>query len=46
MQGNLGDCWFLAGLSAITANQQLLRNICVIQDQEVGVYGFVFYRGM
>ncbi|KAK5077010.1 hypothetical protein LTR64_005511 [Lithohypha guttulata] len=44
IQGNLGDCWLLAAFSILTCNEKLVKNICVIQDAEVGVYGFVFYR--
>ena len=45
MQGALGDCWMVSALSILGTNQELLEKVCVIQDQEVGIYGFVFYRG-
>lgn len=44
VQGKLGDCWLLAAMSVLTCNKQLVHNICVVQEPEVGVYGFVFYR--
>jgi hypothetical protein len=43
-QGSSGDCWFLAALMAISASDELIKNLCVAKDEKVGVYGFVFYR--
>uniref|UniRef100_A0A8H8CMW3 Calpain catalytic domain-containing protein n=1 Tax=Psilocybe cubensis TaxID=181762 RepID=A0A8H8CMW3_PSICU len=45
-QGSLGDCWFLAALSAIATvdSGALLRKLCVAHNEEVGVYGFIFFR--
>ncbi|PPQ75041.1 hypothetical protein CVT25_008372 [Psilocybe cyanescens] len=45
-QGGLGDCWFLAALSAIATvdSGALLRKLCVAHNEEVGVYGFIFFR--
>ncbi|TFK23793.1 cysteine proteinase [Coprinopsis marcescibilis] len=44
IQGDIGDCWFLAALAAISAVPGLLEEICTARDEEVGVYGFVFHR--
>lgn len=44
IQGSLGDCWLLAAFSILTCNPQLVKAICPIQDVDVGIYGFVFYR--
>ncbi|KAH0846361.1 hypothetical protein AYO21_07453 [Fonsecaea monophora] len=44
LQGSAGDCWFLAAISTLSCNQQFIDRVCVIQDQAVGVYGFVFHR--
>jgi len=43
-QGRLGDCWFLAALSCVSSQPKLLEKVCVARDEEVGVYGFVFFR--
>lgn len=45
-QGSGGDCWFLAALMAISAKKELIDDVCVMRDEKVGVYGFVFYRGV
>ena len=45
-QGNVGDCWFLAALTALSGNPELIERLCVARDEKVGVYGFVFFRGM
>lgn len=44
LQGSVGDCWFLAAISALGCNHDFIDRVCVIQDQAVGVYGFVFHR--
>ena len=44
-QGRNGDCWFLAALCAITGKKDLIDRVCVMRDEKVGVYGFVFHRG-
>ncbi|KIW71015.1 hypothetical protein PV04_03237 [Phialophora macrospora] len=44
LQGSAGDCWFLAAISALGCNQEFIDRVCVIQDEAVGVYGFVFHR--
>ncbi|KAK0732675.1 hypothetical protein B0T21DRAFT_369452 [Apiosordaria backusii] len=43
-QGSNGDCWWLAAVATITHRKDLMEKVCVIRDEEVGVYGFVFYR--
>ncbi|KAH7201169.1 hypothetical protein DER44DRAFT_727641 [Fusarium oxysporum] len=43
-QGNSGDCWWLAALGTIAHREDLMNKICVARNEEVGVYGFVFYR--
>ncbi|KAJ2916557.1 hypothetical protein MD484_g3876, partial [Candolleomyces efflorescens] len=42
-QGELGDCWFLAALATVSCIPGLIEKICVARDEEVGVYGFIFY---
>ncbi|QIW99603.1 hypothetical protein AMS68_005121 [Peltaster fructicola] len=43
-QGQVGDCWFIAALVAVSAKRELIERLCVARDEKVGVYGFVFYR--
>jgi hypothetical protein len=43
-QGNVGDCWFLAALVALSGDRKLLEKLCVARNEKVGVYGFVFFR--
>lgn len=43
-QGYTGDCWFLAALIAVSAKRELIDRLCVARDEQVGVYGFVFFR--
>lgn len=44
MQGSLGDCWFIAALSSVSAKPGLLQRLCIARNEAVGVYGFVFFR--
>jgi hypothetical protein len=44
-QGRDGDCWFMAALCTMGNKEGLIDKICVRRDEQVGVYGFVFYRG-
>ncbi|KAF2673466.1 cysteine proteinase [Microthyrium microscopicum] len=43
-QGNVGDCWFLAAITALSGKPELIEKLCVARDEKVGVYGFVFFR--
>ncbi|VUC25304.1 unnamed protein product [Clonostachys rosea] len=43
-QGRDGDCWLMAALCTLSNKPGLIEKICVAHDQDVGVYGFVFYR--
>jgi hypothetical protein len=44
VQGQNGDCWFIAAVATICSNPGLINRVCVERDEECGVYGFVFYR--
>ncbi|KJA14944.1 hypothetical protein HYPSUDRAFT_412380 [Hypholoma sublateritium FD-334 SS-4] len=44
IQGALGDCWFLSALSTLTTAPELLQKLCIARDEEVGIYGFIFFR--
>ncbi|KJZ76472.1 hypothetical protein HIM_04201 [Hirsutella minnesotensis 3608] len=43
-QGSLGDCWLMAGLTAMANVEQGLKRSCVAYDTKIGIYGFVFFR--
>ncbi|TID23599.1 Methylenetetrahydrofolate reductase 2 [Venturia nashicola] len=43
-QGTNGDCWFLAGITALSGKPELIEKLCIARDEKVGVYGFVFFR--
>ncbi|KAI8951659.1 hypothetical protein F4801DRAFT_589509 [Xylaria longipes] len=43
-QGGLGDCWYIASLSALANVDDAVKRVCVEYDTRVGIYGFVFYR--
>ncbi len=46
-QGDSGTCWFVAALSTVrncNHRQNLVERLCVDRDEEVGVYGFLFFR--
>ncbi|KAG8958941.1 hypothetical protein FRC03_008689 [Tulasnella sp. 419] len=42
-QGMAGDCWFLSAL-AVIATAGLVEKMCVARDEQVGIYGFIFWR--
>ncbi|OBS15410.1 hypothetical protein FPOA_13748 [Fusarium poae] len=43
-QGSLGDCWIMAGPTALASVPEGLQRICVAYDTKIGIYGFVFFR--
>lgn len=45
-QGRDGDCWLMAALCTLGNKEDLIDKVCVARDEKVGVYGFVFHRGM
>ncbi|GLB44576.1 putative peptidase C2 family protein [Lyophyllum shimeji] len=44
IQGKLGDCWFLSALATVSTAKGLVEKFCVARDEEVGIYGFIFFR--
>ncbi|KAF8156192.1 hypothetical protein K438DRAFT_354592 [Mycena galopus ATCC 62051] len=38
------NCWFISALAATSTVKGLLESFCVARDEQVGVYGFVFWR--
>ncbi|TGO63012.1 hypothetical protein BOTNAR_0106g00080 [Botryotinia narcissicola] len=48
-QGSEGDCWFISSLACLTVDEafpRLINKLCPekARNEEIGVYGFVFYR--
>ncbi|RFU77601.1 calpain family cysteine protease [Trichoderma arundinaceum] len=43
-QGRDGDCWLMSALCTLSNKKGLIERLCVAHDQDVGVYGFVFFR--
>ncbi|KAK3325840.1 calcium-dependent cysteine-type endopeptidase-like protein [Apodospora peruviana] len=43
-QGRDGDCWLMAALCTLSNKPGLIEKICVANNPNVGVYGFVFHR--
>lgn len=43
-QGKDGDCWLKAALCTLGNKPGLIEDVCVARDEEVGVYGIVFFR--
>ncbi|KAJ7125786.1 cysteine proteinase [Mycena crocata] len=44
VQGAIGDCWFVSALATMATMPGLVEKFCVARDEQVGVYGFVFFR--
>ncbi|RDB15999.1 Calpain-9 [Hypsizygus marmoreus] len=44
VQGGLGDCWVLSALATMSTAKGLVEKFCVARDEEVGIYGFIFFR--
>ncbi|KAF7319811.1 Calpain catalytic domain-containing protein [Mycena kentingensis (nom. inval.)] len=38
------NCWFISALAATSTVKSLVEKYCVARDEQVGVYGFVFWR--
>jgi len=43
-QGSLGDCWLVSSLSVLSQKPEILKRCLVTFDEEIGIYGFVFYK--
>ncbi|KAK6988179.1 cysteine proteinase [Favolaschia claudopus] len=44
VQGELGTCWFLSALATMTTKKGLVEKFCVARHEDVGIYGFIFFR--
>ncbi|KAJ7122682.1 hypothetical protein C8R43DRAFT_45494 [Mycena crocata] len=38
------NCWFISAMAATSTIKGLVEKYCVARDEQVGVYGFVFWR--
>lgn len=45
-QGQNSDFWLMASVCTLSNSRNLMEKLCVARDEKVGVYGFVFCRGM
>ncbi|PMD66237.1 cysteine proteinase [Hyaloscypha bicolor E] len=43
-QGRIGDCWLVEALGALGNKPNLIEEVRIARDEEIGVYGFVFFR--
>ncbi|KAF9970258.1 hypothetical protein BGZ73_007069 [Actinomortierella ambigua] len=43
-QGSVGNCWHIAALAVMSNIPGLIEQVCVKRNEEVGVYGFIFFR--
>ncbi|KAG7091306.1 hypothetical protein E1B28_010352 [Marasmius oreades] len=44
VQGAIGNCWFVSALATMSTAEGLIERFCVARDEQVGVYGFIFFR--
>ncbi|KAF9262037.1 cysteine proteinase [Marasmius fiardii PR-910] len=40
----IGDCWFVSALATMATWDGLVEKFCVARDEQIGIYGFVFFR--
>lgn len=43
-QGTSSSCWWLAALASVASRKDLIEKLCIVRNEQCGVYGFVFYR--
>ncbi|KAG8732308.1 hypothetical protein FRC11_014510, partial [Ceratobasidium sp. 423] len=43
-QGYLSNCWFMSAVATVATTEGLIERICIHRDEQVGVYGFLFYH--
>ncbi|KAK7041561.1 hypothetical protein VNI00_009148 [Paramarasmius palmivorus] len=44
VQGAIGNCWFVSALATMSTYEGLVEKFCVARDEQIGVYGFIFFR--
>ncbi|KAK7026056.1 hypothetical protein VNI00_015784 [Paramarasmius palmivorus] len=44
VQGAIENAWFVSALATMSTSKGLVERFCVARDEQIGVYGFTFFR--
>ncbi|THU94561.1 cysteine proteinase [Dendrothele bispora CBS 962.96] len=42
--GDISNSWFVSALATVARKRGLIKRLCVARDEQVGVYGFIFFK--